>query len=297
MKCAIGVDIGGTNIRAGAVSSSGRVLVRASVPTAAQHAPEIVARIISVIQAVKQETAGLVPVGVGIGVPGVVTGGIVRFMPNIQRLQGVHLKKLLQRALHRPLVIENDANCFALGEFLFGAGKGTTTMAGVTLGTGIGGGLVLDGKLYHGSGFGNGSGSFAMEVGHMIIDPAGIRCACGNKGDLESWCAGPNVTRHYRCAGGRMLNPDPAQIFHSRERIAQRIKRQTMEKLALGLANLQNLLDPDVIVLGGGMSSSVPVAQLNRLAKRLAVGRRITIVKGKLGEHAGVVGAGMVALG
>lgn len=189
-----------------------------------------------------------------------------------------------------PIVIENDANCFALAEHRFGAGKGKKNVVGVIIGTGVGGGLIIENKLYTGSGWG-------CELGHIIIDPSGIDCNCGNVGDFNSWCSGRDIVRHYLKIGGEMENPNAKKIFESDDAVAQKIKEMTIEKIAIGCASVANVIDPDIIVIGGGVSAVLPFDEINRRAQMYMKNKEIPVVKTALGETAGAVGAAVLVFG
>lgn len=172
----IGVDVGGTKIEAVRVDEYGTVQARYHGLTEAHRScDDILLNLITAVKAVFVDGVG----GIGIGVPGVVRNGMVVFMPNIPPFLGINLKQALSRAFAVLIVIENDANCFALGEHRFGAAKGKKNVVGIIIGTGVGGGLVLNNTLYTGSGWDG-------ELGHIIIDPSGIDCNCGNFGDFSS---------------------------------------------------------------------------------------------------------------
>lgn len=281
MRYAIGLDIGGTKIEGALVDEKAHVLVRYRIRTEA-HGPKqrLIQNINTLIKQLKTQTI----TGIGLGIPGIARNGRILFTPNIPTLKNINIVHLIQTKFHIPTMVANDANCFALAEHRWGAGKNTKNMLGVIIGTGVGSGIIINDNPYTGSGF-------AGEIGHTVINPAGIRCACGTIGDLESWCSGPNIVRHYKRAGGKMKNPNPARIFSSREQAAIKTKRQAIQKLAMGLANAANTLDPELIILGGGLSNLPLYAQLNNEFKKYVKNKSIKIVKNGLGDSAGVLGA------
>jgi len=281
MKYAIGVDIGGTKIEAILANQKGKILDRYRTLTES-HKPkkQILNNIFKAISKVKTKKIA----GIGVGIPGISKKGKIVLISNIPKFKNLNLQHLLEKRFRIPVKLENDANCFALAEFLFGAGKRTTNMVGVIIGTGVGGGIIINKKLYSGNGF-------AGEIGHTIIDPSGIRDNCGNIGDLESWCSGPHIVQHYKKEGGKMNAPDPQKIFAGGDPVARKIKQQTIQKLSVGLANIANTFDPDIIVLGGGVSNLQFYSQINKEAKIYVKSNRIKVVKNKLGDSSGVLGA------
>ena len=190
----IGIDLGGTNIVCGCVAEDGSALhgVR-SVPTGAEEgADAVVDRIIATakesIAETRRSVPGLVLVGVGIGAPGPLNtrAGMVLLTPNLGWVN-MPLRDRMAAGLELPTALDNDANCAVLGEWWHGAARDTRQAVGVTIGTGIGGGIILDGRLYHGA------SDIAGEIGHMTIDANGRRCKCGNYGCLEAYASGPAI--------------------------------------------------------------------------------------------------------
>ncbi|MFH1182330.1 MAG: ROK family protein [Candidatus Woesearchaeota archaeon] len=280
----VGLDVGGTKIEGVIFDKNLRILKRLRRPTRSGKTP-----LENIISVAKYLLAGKkYPLGVSMA------GYEGNFgMPNIRELVGIDIAKVLSKRLGVPVAIENDAHCFALGECVIGAGIGTKNMVGVILGTGVGGGAVVDGLLI------KGKDHAAAHFGHMIIDPSGPMCNCGQKGDFESWCSGPHIVKRYVAAGGKIKNPDPKKIFSSKEKVAKKIVEETYEKLAIGFANIINLYNPEIIVVGGGLSNLPIYEKLNKLVKKyctLGLERNVQIVKNKLGDSAGVYGAALIAL-
>ncbi len=306
----IGLDIGGTKIegilaRAAAGSSLPKVIKKIRLPTEAAAGRNrvlhnIVAAITSLYDYGKQNVSGFRLRGIGIGTAGFLKNSRMEMVPNIPCLKGVRLRdilsrQLLQRKINAPLYIENDSICFALAEFMFGAAKGCKDVIGVIVGTGIGGGLILDGKIYRGRDGGAG------HIGHTTVDPNGPMCGCGQKGHFESWCSGKYITKRYVAAGGKIKNPDPRKIFHSKEAVAGKIMSETYDKFGIAFANLINIFNPEIIVLGGGVSNLPQqfYRKINAAAKKYAYpafSANVKIVKNRLGDSAGVFGAAALAL-
>ena len=288
MKYAIGIDLGGTKIDGILMDEKGKVLKNYRMPTQAHRPLKIVINnIITVVKHLKDKDKSIN--GIGMGTPGfVMPNGKLTSIQNIPCLKNQNLKIVLEKKLKTKIYLENDANCFALAEHKFGAGKGTQNMIGMIIGTGIGGGLILNGKLYTGS-----TGS-AGEIGHQIVNPNGPAYSKILKGDLESWCAGPNIIKRYKKAGGRQEFNSPAQVFESKEKVAKQIMEETYKYLGIGIGNLVNILNPELFVLGGGVSNISFYKQINSAAKQYtnpAMRKHIKVVKNKLGDSAGKIGA------
>ena len=254
MKHRIGIDLGGTKIEALALDPAGREVFRKRVATPRD---DYGATISAVKALVSQAGEG----AVGIGMPGALSRvtGLVK-NANSTWLNGKPLKQDLEKALGRPVRLENDANCFALSEAVDGAGKGASVVFGVILGTGVGGGVVFDQEII------SGTNAIAGEWGHNPLPLAGgddlplPPCYCGRAGCIETYLSGPGLARDHEKATGERLLPEKIvqQGGQSLERYA--------ERLARALAGVINVLDPDVIVLGGGMSN---VARLYTEVPRL----------------------------
>jgi glucokinase len=252
------------------------------------------------------------PICVGVGIPGIVDpDGLLRFAPNLLGANGTQVREGLQDRLgDKALVhVDNDANCAAIGECTFGAGIGRSDVLFVTLGTGIGGGILAGGRLLRGA------GNFAAEIGHMVVDPHGPPCGCGRRGCWERYASGSGLGRIARdaalagqadrvreLAGG---DPDDVRGEHvvraafEGDRNAAAILEEFAWWLALGLGNLANVLDPEMIVIGGGLvgAGEVLFAPLRTaFAEHLlapAMRPAIEIVPAVLGERGGAIGAAL----
>ena len=238
----IGIDLGGTKIEALALDERGREVFRKRIPSPRGDYA-------ATIDAVASLVGEIGPGTVGIGIPGALSHvtGLVK-NANSTWLNGKPLKQDLEKALQREVRIENDANCFALSEAADGAGKGARVVFGVILGTGVGGGIVVDGKVI------TGANAIAGEWGHNPLpwptsdDLPHPSCYCGRKGCIETYLSGPGLARDHERSTGERLRPEQAVL---REETMARY----VERLARALASVINVLDPEVIVLGGGMSN------------------------------------------
>ncbi len=311
----VGVDLGGTNIVAGAMPADGsRTLAVCDLPTQAEGGAEgVVDRIVSLIEQVIADVSASEGIaradfaGVGMGAPGPLDRerGVVVVAPNL----GWHdfpLRDVIAERVKLPVTLDNDANCATLGEWWRGAAQGGRNVIGVTIGTGIGGGIVLDGMLYHGC------SDVAGEIGHTTIEAAGRYCRCGNYGCLEAYASGPAIALRAREAlerdevsvlrklvDGRTERLTAADVYDAANRgdaLALEIVRDTARFLGTGVANLLNTLNPDVVVIAGGVTRAgdrlfEPLrAEVKRRAFRPAV-TACRIVPGSLPGTAGVVGA------
>ena len=310
-RVVIGVDLGGTNLRTALLSEDGDILdKRKEASHASDGWKKVVARLIDNISrqreiAVKQ---GLFVTAVGVGAPGIIKmdKGVVVKSPNFPDWNNLPLKEELEKVLQIPVVIENDANAAALGEQWRGAGHGIGSMILLTLGTGVGGGIVLNDKIWHGA------DGMAGEIGHMTIFPDGRPCSCGNIGCLEMYASARGIVKSY-CEALETTNPkacsDPAaitsEIVYREARAgnerAIRVMNEMGRLLGIGIANLINIFNPEMIVIGGGVKDAwnLFINATNQEIMRRAFqvpAERTNIVPSLLGDDAGMVGAAAVAL-
>ena len=248
----IGVDLGGTKIEAVALDAYGAVVWRERVPTPKTSADDIYEAIAGLVTACE---AALHATGtVGIGTPGSLSPKTGRLRgSNTVVLNGQPVKKALETRLKREVRMANDANCFALSEAVDGAGKGAATVFGVILGTGVGGGVVVNGRII------NGLHATAGEWGHNPLpwptadELPGTRCYCGKRGCIETWLSGPGIAAHF--ADGQTPSTEIVKRAAAGDALAEAYLRRVDDRLARALATIINVLDPEVIVLGGGVSN------------------------------------------
>jgi glucokinase len=311
----VGLDIGGTNMVVGLVPfKGGPPLALRKLPTRPGGGGEdVVLRaaeaIRSAVDEVLQDTGGTRDdvLGVGIGSPGPLdrSTGTVLETPNLGWVD-FPLRDLVSRAVGMPATLDNDANCATLGEWWLGAGRGSKILVGLTLGTGIGGGLVMDGEIHHGA------SDAAGEFGHMTIDSMGRRCNCGNYGCLEAYASGPNIAARavegiragvesvlVNLVDGVLEDITAATVYEGvvlGDAYAREVMNETAKFLAVGVANLINALNPDTVVIAGGVTRAgehlfVPLRkEVRRRAFRSAVAA-CRILPAALPETAGVIGA------
>lgn len=297
----IGVDVGGTNLRCAIVSGSGAILRRESQTTdIASGAASFLARLLLVLQRLKAEAEGDggQVVAVGLGVPGLISNeGVLSCSVNLLPLQGTNLAQAVSSVMGCPVVALNDANASALGEQRYGAGRPYRSSLMLTIGTGVGAGLILDGRLW------TGIDGAAGEFGHITVEPGGLLCGCGNRGCVEQYASATAIaalaarlteegeTTGAAAVAARALNGDPATAA---------IFEQAGRYLGIAAANVINLLNLEAIVLGGGVAQSFELLALPMhkeiLARTFAIpGARVRVVKGELGDDAGVLGAAAAA--
>ena len=277
----IGVDLGGTKIEALALDATGREVFRKRIPTPRGDYGATISAVQSLVREIGEGT-------VGIGIPGAESRatGLIK-NANSTWLIGKPLARDLEAALGRPVRLENDANCFALSEAVDGAAKGAPVVFGVILGTGVGGGIVVDGKVIRGA------NAIAGEWGHNALPQASNLdfplppCYCGRAGCIETYLSGPGLSRDHEQVTGERLAPE--QVVLHEETMAR-----YEERLARALASVINVLDPDVIVLGGGMSNVARLyTQVPRLWGRHVFSDRVAtrLVPPVHGDSSGVRGA------
>jgi glucokinase len=255
----LAVDLGGTNIRLGIVTPQGRLARRRRGRIPPPSTPEalydsLVTRITGFIGS-GGATARLGAVAVGFAGPTSSASGYVYCAPNLGQLEGLQMATHLERRLGVPVLVANDADCAAIGEYWRGAGRGAKSLFLFTLGTGVGGSLVIDGRLWEGE------RGIAGEIGHTVIALGGPRCSCGNQGCLEALVSATAIVRDYVAA--RKIKPPAesritAKMVFDRARggdkVAQRVIAGAAGALGVGIANVFNLLDPELILIGGGVS-------------------------------------------
>jgi glucokinase len=314
MRYIIGVDIGGTNVVVGAVAEDGSSLhgqckERTDLSAGPQGTVDQVNRLVqkSLAAARKELGEGIEVVGIGVGSPGPLDtrSGTVLLTPNLGWTE-MPLRDLVSKAAGLPATLDNDANCAVLGEWWRGAAQGGSVVLGLTIGTGVGGGIVLDGKIFHGA------SDAAGEIGHASIDQSGRKCNCGNYGCLEAYVSGPAIAR--RAVEGLEAGANSrlteyvagdlsavtartvSQAAREGDAFCLDVIRETAHYLGGAVANLLNIFNPDVVVICGGVTLAgdhlfEPLCdQVRRRAFRPAV-QACRIVPGSLPGTAGVVGA------
>lgn len=280
MKYLIGVDLGGTNIKTGLINLNGKIIKKCEIPTESKKGSKVV--INNILNSIKKVKNGSI-FGIGIGSPGPLnykTGTILN--PVNLPFRNTPLKKLIQNHFKLPTYLDNDANCFTLAEAVFGQGKKYENVVGITLGTGLGGGLILRKRIYHGRGN-------AAELGHMTIKYDGPKSRCKNHGCIETYAAARGIKSIYN-------GKDNPYTIYKLALKGNKKAIKTFEKmgyyLGVGLTNIIYALDPDIIIMGGKISNSWKFfsRSMNKAFKERYFNKPCPIIKSKLKE-AGILGA------
>lgn len=288
-----GFDIGGTDIKYGLVDRDGSLAYKSKV-----HSPETIEGILGALEQawtrLKKRASGPIR-SCGFGIAGFYSLRERKVLqsPNCPSLDGYPLIPVLRRFIDVPIRAGNDANMAAFGEFKHGAGRGVRSLVLLTIGTGIGSGLILDGKLWQGE------GGFAGEIGHIPVNPEGAACACGGRGCLETEASAPRLVRDFRALTGRTDVTESKQVYllaKGGDAAALESFRRLAYWLGIGLGTVINLLDPELILLGGGVVSAGrvlldPVVEEARRRSNPLSFAGCRIEKAALGNDAGLVGA------
>ena len=307
MRYALGVDIGGTKVSVTLGNSSGKTLDKKLLLTrTGKESLRAIEEIVSTLKFLKAGCKKSI-LGIGVGIPGPMNPhkGLIEKSPHLQGWQGFPLKRFLESKLRLPVFMGNDANAAALGEKFFGTGKAIKNFVYLTISTGIGGGVVLEGRLLLGASFGAG------EVGHTIVVPGGFRCGCGHRGCLEAYASGTAIAQFVceellrvksskilKLAGSRkkVTAEIVAEAAESGDRLALETYRRAGYYLGVGLANLINVLNPQMLILGGSVmkSSELLWPSMSDSVRKHAwpsSSKVCRIVKTKLGDEVGDLGA------
>ena len=292
----IGIDVGGTNLRGALARSSGEIVSRFRLKSAiADGADSFLERLTEEIRQLLRDASGygLQVQGVGIGIPGLIgIDGVIHSSVNLRPLEGLNLSRLLSDRLQLPVVSANDANLIALGEVWAGAGQGMQSVVVVTIGTGLGSGLILDGKLW------TGAGGFAAEFGHVTVEPEGLPCPCGNRGCLEQYVSAAALSRY-----GEGRTPEElALLAKAGEPVACAAFEKIGYWLGTALAGLINVLNLEGVIIGGGVSGGFDLfsPMLLRTVQQRAfpqIASQVVVCQAALGDDAGLVGGALLAAG
>ena len=308
----IGIDVGGTNVKIALVNDKGNIIYSNSIPTRAEMGYEYTINnmkeaIAELIKETKSDAKSIE--GIGFGFPGQIDyqKGIVRLAPNIPGWVEVPIAEIIEKEFSIPTRVDNDVRCAALGELNYGAGIGCENLICITVGTGIGSGLIINGKLVRGA------SNAAGEIGHIKLDMnGGPLCGCGDRGCLEAFASGPSIVAMAEeyIKGGKstkyreLANPDITPYIVSEaakqgDPVAKRIFTIMGEYIGIGLASVVNLLNPEKIIIGGGVAAAGDLL-LNPIKENLIkrampiAGAAVEIVPAQLGNSAGVIGASLL---
>ncbi len=313
----VGIDMGGTRLRALVVNAGNKILGMQRAPTNPRQKPERLIADLAVLVEAAVQSAGLKPRdlrAVSIGVPGAVdvAGGIVQHAPNLS-WKGVALGPKLKALLNVPVFVENDVNVGVMGEYALGSGRGAQELVGIFVGTGIGGGIVMGGRLYLGA------RGAAGEVGHIVVEINGPRCGCGKRGCAEALASRTAMERDVRAAirrgeksivlklmkergRERMTSSIIERALKARDPVMEKVMKRAQFCLGILVANVVNMLDPEFVIIGGGIAGRLgkdyvtPVRETAyQYFLRRHDARRVKIVPGVLGDDAGPLGAVILA--
>ncbi|HZT15461.1 MAG TPA: ROK family protein [Gaiellaceae bacterium] len=296
----LALDIGGTKLAAGVVEADGSVRSFLVGPSEAAQGPDpTLERLFGLARRSVAESgiewSEIQAIGIGCGGPLDAERGVLLAPPHLPGWRDVPIGPLAEREFERPVTLENDATAAAAGEHRWGAGAGTRNMVYLTLSTGVGGGVVVDGRLYRGA-RGNGG-----ELGHVTVDWRGRPCrGCGRRGCLEAYVSGTSIAERAREAGLPLETAEEvAAAARAGEPTATRVWDETVEALACGLTSIVNLFEPELVVVGGGVSRSgeqllAPVRDLVRSSAMQPAAEGVEIVASPLGDRVGVVGAAAI---
>ena len=314
----IGIDVGGTNVKIALVDDNGKIIYSNSVPTYAKMGYEYTVN--NIKQAIKDlmKETNTTPSdieGIGFDFPGQVDckTGVVKLAPNIPGWVNVPIAQMIEDEFHIPTRIDNDVRCAALGELKFGAGKGCENFICITVGTGIGSGIVINGKVVRGA------TNAAGELGHIKLQMnGGPICGCGDTGCLEAFASGPAIVamaqeyikggkstkfREMAAAEGGEITPYMvAKAAEEGDPVAKRIFEIVGEYIGIGLTSVINLLNPEKVIIGGGVAESgelllAPIRKTIKERAMVVAGNAVEIVPAQLGNSAGVIGASMLIEG
>jgi glucokinase len=294
----LGLDIGGTKIAAGVVDAEGGVHGFVVKPTEVERGPEDGTRRLFELgrRAVAESGiawAEIAGVGIGCGGPLDSANGVLIAPLHLPGWEDLRIVELATAAFDRPAVLDNDATACAAGEHRYGAGRGARNMVYLTISTGVGGGVVIDGRLHRGRS-GNGG-----ELGHVTVDWRGRECrGCGRRGCLEAYASGTSIAERAQEAGMQDATAaDVAAAARAGDPIATKVWEETCEALASGITSIANLFEPEIVVLGGGVvrTGEQLLAPVRELVVEQVCGPRVDVVQTALGDAVGVVGAAAIA--
>ena len=314
MKYYVGIDFGGTGIKIGIINEEGLIVIKDSFVTdPGKSGDDIIKHIAECTQKIMDDSK--LPqediMGIGIGTPGLLNPetGVLKVAVNIPNLNGVHVTKGLSDILGKPSFLDNDVNVMSLGEFYYGAGKGLKHIVALTLGTGVGGGIILNGELYRGASF------TAGELGHISISRDGKSCPCGNSGCLERYIGRDGIVERFMVSknkdfetniddyldDGEITPKAIAMAANAGDVLSKKVLEEIGEILGSVLASLVNTLNPEAIIIGGGVSNAGELilgparTTMNKLAYSIPA-KVVKIVKAELGNDAGLVGSASLAV-
>jgi glucokinase len=305
----IGIDVGGTNIKAGAVDYQGNILAEIKVPSEASSGSEaFLNKLQRIVTELSSQQKGQSPMAIGLGIPGAINSreGVVTQAPNFPALNEMPIRKLMSERLQLPCFIDNDANCIAFGEMWVGAGRDYSHILLLALGTGIGGGVIIDNEMLRGA------DGMAGELGHVAVEINGAKCNCGSFGCLETIASATGILRMFRERitdhPESTLNSvnsavTPAVIFGEAtkgDQLSKSLIEQAGRGLGVGMASFINIFNPEIVIIGGGIAAAwdllIPPA-IETMKKRAfkAPAARVKVVRAEKENEAGIFGSAYLA--
>ena len=298
VKYIIGIDLGATNIKFALIRDD-KIISKKSLPT--RNFPSrdnLISGLCRTIEEILSEARILKKniLGVGIGLPGPVDflKGIVHYFPNIQGWRNVRLRDILAKRTGLPVIIDNDANLMTLAEARIGHAKGKTNAIGITLGTGVGGGILVRGKLYRGSSLSAG------EIGHIPLNETGPECPCGGFACLERYVGNKRILNEAKKYFGEAISLEELSRLSSKgDKRAREIWEGTARHLGIALSGVVNFFNPDTVIIGGGVANAGKIIfdTVRRVIRERSMpiqAKTVRVVKAKLGNDAGMIGAGLL---
>jgi len=297
-KFIVAIDLGGTNLKIALLDSRYKIIAKESLSTKKFTKSTLIQAIIKTVNKTlrKHKIARRSLLGVGLGVPGPINfkEGLIYFMPNISGWHNVPLRAILRKRLGLPVLLDNDANLMSLAEYRLGAAKAAENAVCLTLGTGVGGGLIINRQLYRGS------SSVAGEIGHMPVNLTGPRCNCGGKACLEAYIGNSKIEKTAEKIFGKKINlACLSALARKNNRKAIKVWEEVGRILGRALVGVVNLLNPDCIVIGGGVAGagSVLFDTITEVIRAQAMpiqGKAVKVHRAKLGADAGLIGAALL---
>lgn len=290
-RCAVGIDLGGTNIFGGLVDGEGKIMATQKQPTPVAEGPSgVFSAMRSMIRALIGQAGDRTVVGIGLGIPGLLdrARGMSLFSPNMKWENVPVLSEFTEFGL--PVDMDNDVRCHTIGELVFGNGRGYSNFILVTLGTGIGSGIVIDGQMYRGH------SGVAGEIGHMTLEPGGPLCGCGKRGCFEAIASGKNIGRRAAEAGVAASARELFQKAEAGDKAALELVDRVAYDLGRGISIYAQLMNPQRVIVGGGVAQAgdllfAPVRRYAEAESMPGVRGTYDIVPAAFGDEAGVVGS------
>ncbi|MBD3282120.1 MAG: ROK family protein [Candidatus Portnoybacteria bacterium] len=289
----LGIDVGGTNIKGVLIDDNKKVLEKKKIATKKESKKVLIDQLLDFISSFLSEKNK----GIGIGFPGIIDfdNQDLLQLPNISVLDNTKIGEIIKDNLGLDVVVENDTNCLTLGEAVLGAGKGNEIVAAITLGTGVGGGIVLSGKIYHGA-----DGS-AGEFGHIVVEDGGKACSCGNKGCLEPYINNAGIKQAFKEVFGRDIDSlgELDRMAIKNDEKAIEVYNKVGKYLGIGLGNIVNIFNPSIIVVSGGIMKAGDLI-LNPARSKMKEcifglkAKNTKVVKGGLDLYGGAIGAALL---